>query len=398
MNPASKFFCAPTHTRGLARALTAKLCVSAAALCLSVACTPSDPVRPPEGAPQANNPAPDSAAPSQAAPTQAAPDPALDHPAPSLAAADLIHTSPSLAQAATRGGAQAAAQASPRRGAMASLGASCAAVSARAITAVSSRFAAALTAQRPLSDLTATAADLTADAVVAAHLASDAAASRAQAATARVPRAKSKLSEPPKGAPRNTRQVAEGYWLGSEPLNADEVAVLHSAGVRVIISAVGISAEANNEIERLGISHLSIFFGRKFPDSHKVLRTLKGFRADEVFVHCEYGGDRSGVMIAFLLAVREGWRPDHALLAMTVAQARDVDGLLDVLGDHGLVVTEEEVKRYLSIYAGRFGGLKVRNHGYKTLVTSTLLAMSAHGVSLTETPARLDTADTKPTP
>jgi hypothetical protein len=211
-------------------------------------------------------------------------------------------------------------------------------------------------------------------------------------------RASAKLTDGPKGSPRNTRQVAEGYWLGGEPKTAAEVEALHRAGVRAILSAVSTRKEVNEAIDRLGIAHISVLFGSKFPDAGKVLRALKPFDADEIFVHCEYGGDRSGVMIAFLLTVRDGWRPDHALLAMTFHQARDVQGLIAVLGKHGVTVTDDALRRYLSIYAGRFGGLKVRNQAYQGLVSSTLTAMSAHGVALSGATSRLDTAEDKATP
>ncbi len=192
----------------------------------------------------------------------------------------------------------------------------------------------------------------------------------------------------PTGAPQNTRRVREGYWLGSKPEKASEIKVLHDAGIRVIISAVGIDDAVTEAMEKHGIQHLSIFFGRKFPAPGKILKLIDSVPPEAVYLHCEYGGDRSGVLMAFLLSVRHGWKPDHALLAMTIPNQKDVDGLVEVLNDHGLYVTPAEMDKYLSVYSGRFGGLKIRNSGYKTLVKSTISAMGANGVAITDPPSQ----------
>jgi hypothetical protein len=196
----------------------------------------------------------------------------------------------------------------------------------------------------------------------------------------------------PTGLPRNTRRVREGYWIGGRPALESEIQSLYDAGVRVIISGVILEERINKQIARLGIKHLRVPFGQEFPEPDKLLEATAGKASSEVFVHCEHGGDRSGAMIAFFLVIRNGWRPDHALLAMTAPNKRDVDGQLAMLREAGLHITQEELDTYLGIYSGQrnggVGGLKVRDKGYRRLVFTTLQAMAAKGAQLNETAAK----------
>jgi hypothetical protein len=192
----------------------------------------------------------------------------------------------------------------------------------------------------------------------------------------------------PQGLPRNTRRVGEGYWIGGRPAAESEIQSLYDVGVRVIISGIHIDERLNQFISGLGIRHLRVPFGQEFPDPDKLLAATKGVNASQIFVHCEHGGDRSGAMIAFFLTTRNGWRPDHALLAMTAPNKRDVDGQIAMLREAGLHITQDELDTYLGIYSGArnggIGGLKVRDKGYRRLVYTTLRAMAAKGVVMSE--------------
>lgn len=198
----------------------------------------------------------------------------------------------------------------------------------------------------------------------------------------------------PEGLPKNTRRVREGYWIGGRPQTGNEIEALYNAGVRVIISGVLLDDKTFKTITKLGIRHLRVPFGQEFPSPDKLLGAVEGVRSSEVFVHCEHGSDRSGAMIAFFLVLKHGWRPDHALLAMTSPSKRDIDGQLAVLKESGLHITQEEIDTYWGIYSGHknggIGGLKVRDKGYKRLINTTLAAMTSKGIRLDEDTATGD--------
>lgn len=187
--------------------------------------------------------------------------------------------------------------------------------------------------------------------------------------------------------PDNARQVPEGYWVGDVPLAAD-VADMHARGIRVFLSAVVLDEDARAETRRHGIARVNVWFGNNFPDSAEILDGLAEYEPSQIYVHCDHGGDRAGALLAFLLVAREGWRPDHALLAVAFPNERDVEGLILLLQEAGLFISEEERATYTGIYSGAqnggTGGLKVRGEDYRNLVRTTLAACESVGVTLAE--------------
>lgn len=187
------------------------------------------------------------------------------------------------------------------------------------------------------------------------------------------------------GLPKNTRQCANGYWIGSEP-NAREIYELHARGIRAVISAASMPQdtfrENLNAMDKLGIRHIYIPFGSRFPNPDRFHAALTPFAPNQIFIHCEHGGDRSGAILAYLLAVDQNWDIAHALLAVAFPGETDARRLISLLTKRGFNVSPDDTRRFLGICSaeqnGGFGGLKIRSQSYVNLVNATIDAAVRH--------------------
>lgn len=176
-------------------------------------------------------------------------------------------------------------------------------------------------------------------------------------------------------SPKNTRQLREGFWIGSMP-TASDIRSMSARGIRAILSLAVTPRAVRREIEASGIVHYYIPIGSHFPrNADAVVDALSVFRADEIFVHCQHGSDRSGAFVAFLLVRRCGWSPQRALLAMTHPTRPNLRGLLSVLSAHGLDVTYDDM-RHFGVYSGR-SGMKATGASYRRLVHTMLLEVES---------------------
>ncbi len=183
--------------------------------------------------------------------------------------------------------------------------------------------------------------------------------------------------------PKNTRQVDEGYWVGSLPeyWNID---ALKEKKIKLIITATRLSPEmkiVNEHIDELKIKHLILPFGSKFPKTSRFYQTVLKYSPDETYIHCDHGGDRTGVFLAYLLVARHGWTLPRALLAVLYPSPSDIKGLTEILNKRGYTVEQADIDQYVGIYSatknGGGGGLKVRNADYKKLVNTMIDKLEA---------------------
>lgn len=178
--------------------------------------------------------------------------------------------------------------------------------------------------------------------------------------------------------PKNTRQVGEGYWIGSLP-SAGNVDALYAHRVKLVITATRTKEDLtplNKRLEELGMKHLMLPFGSKFPKPSRFMSIVSRYAPDRIFIHCDHGGDRSGALVAFLLVKKHNWKLQHALLAVLNPSPTDVKGLTDVLAKRGYAITQSDIDKYLGIYSastnGGGGGLKVRSDDYKKLINTMI--------------------------
>ncbi len=185
------------------------------------------------------------------------------------------------------------------------------------------------------------------------------------------------------GLPKGTRQTVEGYWIGALP-DAEHLEELHHRGVRLLVSAARLAPSVVKARDKLGLAHFDTPFGSRFPSARPLLATVEEVEPDAIYIHCVHGADRSGAILAFLLAVRHGWSPQRALLAVAQPVPFNLRHLRRQLRKSDMDVTDEEVERYAGMYSaernGHFGGLKATGPKYHRLIRTTLEAIAYVGV------------------
>ena len=181
------------------------------------------------------------------------------------------------------------------------------------------------------------------------------------------------------GMPKNSRQSSEGYWIGARPA-LEQIDEMYSRDIRLVISASVFSKRDYNEIstrmEELGMEHLNIPFGGRFPNPERFMSIVRHYEPHQVYIHCEHGGDRSGAILAYLLIVQHHWTIPRALLAVAFPGKHDAPAMVSLLQRRGFEVSQKDIDEVLGIYSGEsndgYGGLKVRSDGYLKLINTTI--------------------------
>lgn len=181
------------------------------------------------------------------------------------------------------------------------------------------------------------------------------------------------------GMPKNARQTPEGYWVGSQP-SPKEIDELYARNIRLVITAAAMDSETlravRGKLRAYGMKHINIPFGGRFPNPKSFYGTVRGYRPDQIYIHCEHGGDRSGALLAYLLIIDHGWTIPHAFLAVAFPGKSDSGKLIDILQNRGFQIEQPDIDGYLGIYSaetnGGYGGLKVRSPGYVKLINTTI--------------------------
>lgn len=112
-------------------------------------------------------------------------------------------------------------------------------------------------------------------------------------------------------------------YRGGQP-NKEGLQELKRLGVTTIVDLRGKTPDAvaseRKQLQSLGLDHVSIpGNGWSPPGDSQVAEFFSLIRKQprqKIFVHCWFGGDRTGVMIALYRMAFEGWTPDQALAEM----------------------------------------------------------------------------------
>jgi protein tyrosine/serine phosphatase len=122
---------------------------------------------------------------------------------------------------------------------------------------------------------------------------------------------------------RNAGKVSDHLYRGSQP-SLNELPALKKLGVTIIIDLRAESPQTAREersrVEALGMRFRRIPIGGfSNPTNSDLLhffQILHESPSQTVFVHCEFGKDRTGVMIAAYRIAFEHWSSDQALSEM----------------------------------------------------------------------------------
>jgi protein tyrosine/serine phosphatase len=115
----------------------------------------------------------------------------------------------------------------------------------------------------------------------------------------------------------NLHRVTPTLYRGAQPTE-EGFRELAELGVKTVVSLRGFHAD---EIPReLPLAYERIPFKAWHPEDEDVVRFLQIVSdpaRQPVFVHCQWGADRTGMMIAIERIALEGWTKDQALDEMT---------------------------------------------------------------------------------
>ncbi len=120
----------------------------------------------------------------------------------------------------------------------------------------------------------------------------------------------------------NAGKISDVLFRGAQP-SAQGLAELKKLGVTAIVDLRGSRrpvAWERGQAELLGMRFIDIpVRGWSPPSNAQVAEFLKLFQQDptqKVFVHCYYGQDRTGVMVAAYRIAQQNWTPDQAVAEM----------------------------------------------------------------------------------
>jgi protein tyrosine phosphatase (PTP) superfamily phosphohydrolase (DUF442 family) len=123
------------------------------------------------------------------------------------------------------------------------------------------------------------------------------------------------------GVPR-AGKISDVLFRGAQP-SAQGLAELKKLGVTTIVDLRGNRgpvASERRQVETLGMRFIDIpVLGWSAPSNEQVAQFLKLFKDDpqqKIFVHCYYGEDRSGVMVAAYRIAQQNWTADQAIAEM----------------------------------------------------------------------------------
>jgi len=112
----------------------------------------------------------------------------------------------------------------------------------------------------------------------------------------------------------NFAKISETLWRGAQP-TAEGFAELKKRGVKTVVNLRSFHSD-RDELAGLGLQYVHIYCQAWNPDDEDVLRFLKVVQNPEnqpVFVHCQHGADRTGMMVAIYRMIEQGWPVEDAV-------------------------------------------------------------------------------------
>jgi protein tyrosine/serine phosphatase len=116
----------------------------------------------------------------------------------------------------------------------------------------------------------------------------------------------------------NLYQVNDWMYRGGQP-DLEGFQALQSMGIKTIISFRWIAEIKSKErvlADQLGFNYFTIPLGYCVYPSKKQVEQFFSIVDNPalrpLFVHCKYGSDRTGLMVAYFRMAREGWSADRA--------------------------------------------------------------------------------------
>ena len=142
----------------------------------------------------------------------------------------------------------------------------------------------------------------------------------------------------------NFGEVTPTLYRGAQP-SRDGLANLMKMGIEVVVDLrEGERADERDAVTKLGMQYVAIPWRCGHPDNETTARFLTLLRENpskRIFVHCYYGADRTGMMIAALRMAKQNW---------TAAEAKKE------MQSYGFSFTHQMMCPGLASYEERFPG------------------------------------------
>lgn len=116
----------------------------------------------------------------------------------------------------------------------------------------------------------------------------------------------------------NLHKVCDELYRGAQP-TAEGMKELEKLGVKTVVNLRFLFSD-RDELKgtSLGYEHINMTtFWPVEADVVRFLRIVTDPNRTPVFVHCQYGADRTGVMVAVYRIAVQGWSKDEAIEEMT---------------------------------------------------------------------------------
>jgi protein tyrosine/serine phosphatase len=113
---------------------------------------------------------------------------------------------------------------------------------------------------------------------------------------------------------KNYAKVSDALHRGAQP-DAEGFAELKKMGIKTVVNLRGFHSD-RDALRGTGLRYVHIHCQAWHPEEEdvvKFLSVLKDPANQPVFVHCEYGADRTGMMVAAYRIVEQGWSPEEAV-------------------------------------------------------------------------------------
>lgn len=127
-------------------------------------------------------------------------------------------------------------------------------------------------------------------------------------------------AEPIEGLPGlpNFFKVSEILYRGAQPED-EGFAELKKLGIRTVVNFRSLHSD-RSECEKNGLDYVKITAQAWEAEQDEVVDFLRNVADEErqpVFVHCQHGADRTGMMVAVYRIVEQGWSKEDAIREMT---------------------------------------------------------------------------------
>lgn len=112
---------------------------------------------------------------------------------------------------------------------------------------------------------------------------------------------------------KNFAKVSDALYRGEQPTK-EGFRELKKMGVKTVVNLRSFNSD-RGELKGTGLQYVHIYCAAWNPEDEDVVAFLK-VMADKgnhpVFVHCQHGADRTGMMVASYRMIEQGWSIDEA--------------------------------------------------------------------------------------